>query len=128
MKKFFSFLILLACCITAFAFETNFNFSFKEQKDADAYQQYVGQSFFVRKAFGSLETWKKTGFNFSDDYLGKTYTITKVTVKDVTVNNEPNREIAIVAVENGTKRKIKFKGYEEVSVKVSLWSGIKQWP
>ena len=82
----------------------------------------------MRPAYGQLETWDKSGFKFNESYIGKTYTISKVTVKNITLNDKPNKEISIIAIENGSKRKIKFKGYEEVSVKVSIWSGVKQWP
>lgn len=88
----------------------------------------MGKSFIVRPAYGQLETWDKSGFKFKETYIGKVYTIKEIEVKDVTLNDEPNREISVVAVENGSKKKIKFKGYEEVSVKVGLWSGVKQWP
>lgn len=111
-----------------FAFETSSNFGFVEQSTAEGYQQYVGKSFFIRQAFGKLETWEKSGFKFNEDFEGKVYTISKITVKDVTVNGKPNKEITIVAIANDAKKKIKFKAYEEVSVKYSIWSGIKQWP
>ena len=128
MKKVLFLFALLVSCITAFAFDVSPNFGFKEQKTAEAYQQYVGKSFIVRPAYGQLETWDKSGFKFKETYIGKVYTIKEIEVKDVTLNDEPNREISVVAVENGSKKKIKFKGYEEVSVKVGLWSGVKQWP
>lgn len=127
MKKVLFLFALLISCITAFAFDVSFNFGFKEQKTAEAYQQYVGKSFIVRQAYGILETWDKSGFKFKETYIGKVYTIKEIEVKDVTLNDEPNREISVVAVENGSKKKIKFKGYEEVSVKVGR-SGVKQWP
>ena len=113
---------------TVFAFETNSLFGFKQQKTSEGYQQYVGKSFFVRPAYGKLETWTKSGLTYDKSYEGKTFTITKITVKDVTLNDKPNKEVTVVAVQDGAKTKIKFKGYEEVSVKVSIWSGVKQWP
>lgn len=128
MKKLFSVLVLLLNISIALAFDTNLSFGIKQQKTADGYQQYVGKSFFVRPAYGKLETWRKSGFEYDKDYDGKTFTITKVTVKDVTLNDKPNKEITVMAVEDGGKKKIKFKGYEEISVKVSIWSGIKRWP
>ena len=128
MKKVLFLFVLLVDYITAFAFDTSTNFGFNQQKTAEAYQQYVGKRFTVRPAYGQLETWDKSGFKFNESYIGKTYTISKITVKDVTLNNEPNREITVVAVGNDSKRKIKFKGYEEVSVKSSIWSGVKHWP
>lgn len=113
---------------TAFAIDTNMNFGIEQQKGAaEGYQQYVGKVFYVRPAIGKLETWKKSGFEYSKSYDGKVFTITKVEVKDVTLNGKPNREISVQAVEKDGKGKIKFKGYEEVSVKAT-WSGVKQWP
>lgn len=128
MKKLISLFGLLLSVTLVYAFDTNSNFGFNKQKSVDGYQQYVGKSFFVRPAYGSLETWKKSGFNYMSSYDGKIFTITKVAVKDVVLNGKDNKEIAIVAVEDGSKRKIKFKGYEEVSLKVSAWTGVKQWP
>ena len=128
MKKSLILLALLLNISVAFAFDTNLSFGIKQQTSADGYQQYVGKSFFVRPAYGKLETWKKSGFEYNKAYDGKIYSITKVTVKDVKLNDKPNREVTIQAVEDGGKGKIKFKGYEEVSVKASIWSGIKQWP
>lgn len=128
MKKLFVLFAMLLAVTTVFAFDTNSLFGFQQQTSLDGYQQYVGKSFFVRPAYGKLETWTKSGFTYDKSYEGKTFTITKVTVKDVTLNNKPNKEVTVVAVQDGTKTKIKFKGYEEVSVKISLWSGVKQWP
>lgn len=128
MKKVLFVFALLFNAVIAFAFDVNMNFGIEQQKSVDGYQQYVGKSFFVRPAYGKLETWKKSGFEYDKAYDGKTFTISKVTVKDVTLNDKPNKEITVMAVEDGGKKKIKFKGYEEVSVKVSIWSGIKQWP
>ena len=128
MKKILFLLGLLVSHITSFAFNTRTNFGFNQQKTEEEYQQYVGKCFTVRPAYGQLETWDKSGFKFNESYIGKTYTISKVTVKNITLNDKPNKEISIIAIENGSKRKIKFKGYEEVSVKVSIWSGVKQWP
>ena len=119
---------MLLCVLATYAFDTNSVYGIKQQASAEGYQQYVGKSFFVRPAYGHLETWKKSGFEYDKDYDGKTFTITKVTVKDVKLNDKPNKEVTIVAVQDGAKKKIKFKGYEEVSIKVSIWSGIKQWP
>lgn len=128
MKKFFFLFLMLLSISAAYALDTNTEFGIKQQETADGYQQYVGHSFFVRPAYGSLETWKKSGFDYNKSYDGKTFTITKVTVKDVKLNDKPNREVTIFAEQNGSKGKIKFKGYEEVSVKVSIWSGVKKWP
>lgn len=128
MKKLFSLFAMLLMVSAAFAFDTNLVYGFKQQKSAEGYQQYVGKSFFVRPAYGSLETWRKSGFEYDKSYDGKTFTITKVTVKDVKLNDKPNKEVTIVAVQDGAKNKIKFKGYEEVSVKVSIWTGTKRWP
>ena len=128
MKKLFCLSAMLLCVLATYAFDTNSVYGIKQQASAEGYQQYVGKSFFVRPAYGHLETWKKSGFEYDKDYDGKTFTITKVTVKDVKLNDKPNKEVTIVAVQDGAKKKIKFKGYEEVSIKVSIWSGIKQWP
>ena len=128
MKRFLLFVGLLLNMAAALAFDTNLCFGIQQQKTDEGYQQYVGKSFFVRPAYGRLETWKKSGFEYEKEYEGKTFTITKVTVKDVTLNGKPNKEVTVSAVEDGGKKKIKFKGYQEVSVKVSIWSGIKQWP
>ena len=128
MKRLFFLFATLVNMIAAFAFDTNTEFAIKQQTSADGYQQYVGKSFFVRPAYGALETWEKSGFKYDKTYDGKTFTITKITVKDVELNKKPNKEVQVIAVEDGTKKKIKFKGYEEVSVKASVWSGIKQWP
>lgn len=128
MKKLFSLFAMLLMVSAAFAFDTNLVYGFKQQNSAEGYQQYVGKSFFVRPAYGSLETWRKSGFEYDKSYDGKTFTITKVTVKDVKLNDKPNKEVTIVAVQDCAKNKIKFKGYEEVSVKVSIWTGVKQWP
>ena len=128
MKRLFLLFALLLNMSATFAFDTNLVYGIKQQDNVEGYQQYVGKSFFVRPAFGQLETWKKSGFEYDKSYDGKTYTIKTVTVKDVTLNDEPNKEITVQAVEDGGKGKIKFKGYQEVSVKYSIWSGVKQWP
>lgn len=128
MKKLFCLSAMLLCVLATFAFDTNSVYGIKQQTSAEGYQQYVGKSFFVRPAYGHLETWKKSGFEYDKAYDGKTFTITKVTVKDVKLNDKPNKEVTIIAIQDGAKKKIKFKGYEEVSIKVSIWSGIKQWP
>ena len=128
MKKIFVLFAMLLAVTTVFAFDTNSLFGFEQQKTSEGYQQYVGKSFFVRPAYGKLETWTKSGFTYDKSYEGKTFTITKITVKDVTLNDKPNKEVTVVAVQDGAKTKIKFKAYEEGSVKVSIWSGVKQWP
>lgn len=128
MKKVLFVFVLLFNAVFAFAFDVNMNFGIEKQKSVDGYQQYVGKSFFVRPAYGKLETWKKSGFEYNKSYDGKTFTITKVSVKDVELNDKPNREVTVQAVEDGGKAKIKFKGYEEISLKAGVWSGIKQWP
>jgi len=128
MKKIFTFFASLLVAISVFALDTNGNYGFKKQDTPDGYQQYVGQQIMVRDAFGKLETWEKSGFKPSDETKGKAFTITKVEVKDVELNGEPNKEIKIEAVETGGKKKIKFKGYESVAVKVGFWGDIKQWP
>lgn len=128
MKKVLFLMLMLLNIIAARAFDTNGNFGFKQESDPSAYQQYVGQTFFVRPAYGTLETWDKSGFKYSEEYEGKTFAIKKITTKDVELNKKPNKEITVEATEVGGKTKIKFKGYEEVSVKVGFWGGIKKWP
>lgn len=68
----------------------------------------------MRPAYGSFETWDKSGFKYSDEYVGKTFAVKKVTVKDVEINKKPNKEVTIEVTEVGGKTKIKFKGYDEV--------------
>lgn len=128
MKKYLIIFASLLISITTFALDTNSNYGFKQQASADGYQQYVGQSFYVREAYGLLETWENSGFKPKEENFGVTYKITKVTVKDVELNKKPNREITIEAMQDGGKKKIKFKGYEEVSVKMGFWGDVKQWP
>lgn len=128
MKQFFLISLFLLSISAAFAFDTNSCFGIKQQTTNEGYQQYVGKSFFVRPAYGLLETWDKSGFEYKKTYEGKIFTITNVTVKEVKLNDKPNKEITIQAVGEGGKGKIKFKGYEDVSVKVSIWSGVKRWP
>ena len=65
MKKNFILFAMLLAVTTAFAFETNSLFGFQQQKSSDGYQQYVGKSFFVRPAYGKLETWSKSGFTYN---------------------------------------------------------------
>lgn len=88
----------------------------------------MGQKFFVRPAYGSLETWNKSDFKYDKAYDGKIFVIKKITTKNVELNKKPNTEVTVEAIADGSKDKIKFKGYQEVSVKVSIWSGVKQWP
>ncbi len=128
MKKILFLMVSLFIAIASFALDTNGNYGFKQQTTADGYQQYVGQTFYVRPAYGSLETWEKSGFKPKDENFDVLYKITKVTVKDVVLNDKPNKEITIEAVQDGGKKKIKFKGYEEVSLKVGFWGDIKKWP
>lgn len=128
MKKLILSLLGLLTIVVAHAFDTNMTFGIKQQDSPEGYQQYVGKSFQFRYPAGKLETWEKSGFKPSDEIIPNTYTITKVTVKDVELNKKPNREITVEAVQNGAKKKVKFKAYEEVSVKVGFWGDVKQWP
>lgn len=127
MRKILT-LILLLCSLTVLAFDTNANFGMKQQRSAEGYQQYVGKSFFFREAYGTLETWNKSGFKYDDTYAGKIFTITKISTKDVVLNGKQNKEILIQAINSEDKSKVKFKGYEEVSIKYSIWSGVKRYP
>lgn len=129
MKKVFFLLVSLLISLSSLALDVSpLTYSFNEQKNPEDYQQYVGQQFFIRPAYGKLETWEKSGFKPSEETQNMTFTVTKVTVKDVELNKKPNKEIAIEAVQVDGKKKIKFKAYEEVSVKVGFWGDIKQWP
>lgn len=113
--------------VVARALDTNGNFGFKQQSTPDGYQQYVGAKFEVRPAYGSLETWKRSGFKYDESYAGKIFEIKEINVKDVKVNDKPNREISIQAIEVGGKKKIKFKAYEELTTKQTFWN-VKHWP
>lgn len=129
MKKVFFLLVSLLISLSSLALDVSpLTYSFNEQKNPEDYQQYIGQQFFIRPAYGKLETWEKSGFKPSEETQNMTFTVTKVTVKDVELNKKPNKEIAIEAVQVDGKKKIKFKAYEEVSVKVGFWGDIKQWP
>lgn len=128
MKKYLLFLFMTLISISTWSIDTNLSYGIKEQKTVSDYQQYVGMSFIVRPAYGELETWDKSGFKYNESYNGKIFVITKIDAKDVKLNGKPNREITVIANENGTNKKIKFKGYEEVSVKYGIWSGVKKWP
>lgn len=128
MKKNLVLFFLMFNAITSFALDTNDNFGFKQQATANGYQQYVGQSFSIRPAYGSRETWDKSGFKPDEDDYKSTFTISKVVVKDVVLNKESNKEVTVEASQNGGKRKIKFKGYETRSVKVTFWGNVKTWP
>lgn len=128
LKKTLLLIALLICAISAFALDVNSTFGFLEQKNPEGYQQYVGQKFQFRYACGSLETWEKSGFKPNDEIIPLTFQITKITVKDVELNKEPNQEICVEAIQVGGKKKVKFKGYQKVSVKVGFWGDVKQWP
>ena len=128
LKKTLLLIALLICAISASALDVNSTFGFLEQKNPEGYQQYVGQKFQFRYAYGSLETWEKSGFKPNDEIIPLTFQITKITVKDVELNKEPNQEICVEAIQVGGKKKVKFKGYQKVSVKVGFWGDVKQWP
>ena len=128
MKKLLLSLFMLLISTTLFAFETNSLFGIKKQQTVDGYQQYVGKSFFFREAYGKFETWRKSGFNYDESYQDLTFTIKKISVKEVELNDKPNKEVTIEAVQDGAERKVKFKGYEELSIKLSIWTGEKRWP
>lgn len=128
MKKLFVLMLLLLNILAVKAFDTNGIFGIKQQDDLNGYQQYVGQKFFVRPAYGTLETWDKSGLKYDKSYDGKIFIINKITLKDVELNKKPNKEVTVEASGVDSKDKIKFKGYQEVSVKYSIWSGVKQWP
>lgn len=128
MKKTFLLFMTLLFAVTAMAIDTNGEYGFMQQKSPEGYQQYIGKAFIVRPAYGSLETWDKSGFKPSEEDFNKTFVVTKITTKSVTLNDKPNTEVTVEAVEKGTKKKIKFKGYEEVSVKVNWIGSVKKWP
>lgn len=127
MKKLLTF-FLLFYSIIGFAFETNANFGIKQQSSTEGYRQYIGKQFFFREAYGQLETWYKSGFKYKDSYAGKIFTLTKISTKDVVLNGKPNKEISIQAVSFDGQSMVKFKGYEEVSVKYIEGSGVKSYP
>ena len=126
MKKCVLFIMLLNTAF-AYAFDTNSNFGISAQNSVEGYQQYVGKSFFVRPAYGLLETWKFSGLKYNPMYEEKTFIVSTVTVKDVMLGGKPNKEVSVVAVENGGKTKIKFRGYEEVFIKYSGYTH-EQYP
>lgn len=128
IKRFSILLVLLINCMVIFANDYSNNFSFVKQKDVAAYQKYVGKSFMIRNAFGKLETWERTKFYDYKYCIGKTYTINKITVKDTKLNGKPNRKITIIAVENGSNKKIKFNTYEEPSQKINYWGNKITYP
>lgn len=128
MEKVISFLAALMLTFSAFAFDVNSTFGMKRQDTPEEYQQYVGKRFQFRYPCGVLETWDNSGFKLKDRYIPNTYTITKIKVKDVVLNGKPNKEITVKAIQNGIKKKVQFKGYEELSVKADLMGNIKQWP
>ncbi|WP_406535222.1 hypothetical protein [Methanobrevibacter sp.] len=127
MKKFVFILASLLLSFVASAFVTNDNFGIKKQGTPGAYQQYYGRTFFVRNAYG-YESWEKTGFKPNEDDLNSnvTFTITKISVKEVNKNDKPNKEITIEAIQNGVKRNIKIKSYESPTSGGFL--GLKQLP
>lgn len=128
MRKLIFFLTFFLITVSAFSLDVNSTFGFKKQATPEGYQQYVGKQFKFRYACGSLETWDKSGFFPHEDIIPNTYTITEMIVKDVVLNGEPNKEITIKAVQDGTKRKVKFKGYEKSSVKLGFFLDVKHWP
>ncbi len=128
MKKLILLFLASLMCLNVFAFETNFDYGIKEQDSAEGYQQYVGQEFMFRPAFGSLESWDKSGFKYKEELANTAFVITDIKVKDVILNDSANKEITIQAIPVGGGKKVKFKGNEEVSVKYSFWGGVKKWP
>lgn len=126
MKKVFFLLAAWLIAMTSFAFDINDTYGIKSQISPEGYQQYVGKIITLRPAYGKLETWNNSGFKPSDELLGQTFVVTKVTVRDVELNKEPNKEIIVNAVQG--KKKIKFKGYDKLSVKIGSKGDVKQWP
>lgn len=127
MKRSILIFALLLNVALSFAIDTNVNFGFKKQENPNGYQQYVGKSFFFRPAYDEFETWRNSGFKYNDSYEGKTFTISMVTVRDIKLNDKPNKEITIVAIETGGKKKIKFKSYEELTARYSAYY-TERWP
>lgn len=117
MKRAFLFFGILLINLTIFAFETNSAFGIKEQDSPEGYQQYVGKEFIFRRACGSLEPWDYTYINYPKARAKVPYTIIKIKTKDVVVDKKPNREITIEAIPTGGGPKVKFKGYEEATIK-----------
>lgn len=120
MKRLFLFLYILSINLAAFAFETNSAFGIKKQDSPEGYQQYVGKEFIFRRAYGSMEPWDYTSIKYPKVRVEVPYTIVKVKVKDVKFDKIANREITIEAIPTGGGSKIKFKGYEEVSIKTNF--------
>lgn len=105
--------VLMCFSITSNAVETNELFSFKKQNTLNEYQQYIGKSFKIRRAISEFETWEKSGLKFKEELCNNVYTITSITMKDVRLEDKPNKEIRIEAELNNSKRgKIKFKTYQ----------------
>lgn len=117
MKRAFLFFGILFITLTIFAFETNSAFGIKEQDSPEGYQQYVGKEFIFRRACGGLEPWDYTYINYPIARANVPYTIIKIKTKDVVIDKKPNREISIEAIPTGGGSKVKFKGYEEATVK-----------
>lgn len=127
MRKLLLLMLFALNFVPNFAFDTNEIFGFKFEENSNDYQQYVGKNFFVRPAYGTLETWKRSGFEYKPEFEGKVFTIKKITVKDVEVNKEANKEINVEAVAVNSKEKLKFKAYQSKTTKETIWA-TKKWP
>ncbi len=128
MKRLLCLSLMMLCIMTTLAFDVNSRFGIKEQKTAEGYQQYLGKSFFVRPAYGLLESWENSGFKYRKIHAEKLYIISKIKVKDVNIYGTPNREISIEAVEDVSNKTIRFKGYEDITIIRSPWNGTKRYP
>ena len=118
--KFLLFLVLILLRMPIHALETNNVFGMKKLSNDEDYQQYVGETFQFRKAIGSIERWDQSGINPTNDMCNRIYTISKITINNVKLNREPNKEILIEAVEFMGNSKVEFKAYTEYSPKISI--------
>lgn len=128
MKKLLFVLVMLFNITAVFSLDINSSFGFQKQSSEDKYQQYVGKAFLVRPAFGKLETWDKSGILYSDYLDNMIYTISKITVKYVLLNNKPNKLIKVQAVGKNTYGSIRFKTYEDNPLKRDYIGSLIKYP
>ena len=105
--------IIVIATLVAHAQETNRLFQIKKQPNQEAYQQYVGQRIQFRSAIGDFEKASEVPAK-----LGIDYTITKITTKSKKVGNDKkeNIEVALEFQEVGSKKRIKYKAYNNVAL------------
>lgn len=118
MKKSILFFLFIIS-ITVNAFETNQVFGIKKQTDVNDYQQYVGQKFIFRPAYGTLETWNNSGISQAiSDYKG-IFTIKEIKIEDVTLKKRPNKKVTITARSSDYSYEVRFHGYQEEPLQVT---------